>query len=102
VCFLRASAAAPAVHDSVRIRQNWPWLAATHTLHTHTERCTQRDAHTGADRQSGGGGGVPRFARTCSEWNVPFLPVKPWQMTLVVLSTKTAGWCACGAFVGVV
>jgi hypothetical protein len=24
----------------------------------------------------------------CSEWNVPFLPVKPWQMTLVFLSIR--------------
>jgi hypothetical protein len=32
----------------------------------------------------------------CSEWKVPFLPVNPWTMTLVVLSTKTAGWWACG------
>jgi hypothetical protein len=26
------------------------------------------------------------YAIACSEWNVPFLPVKPWQMTLVFLS----------------
>src|SRR5262249_35887213 len=25
-----------------------------------------------------------------SEWNVPLRPVKPWQMTLVFLSTRTA------------
>ena len=24
----------------------------------------------------------------CSEWKVPFLPVKPWQMTLVFLSMR--------------
>lgn len=27
----------------------------------------------------------------CSVWKVPFFPVMPWQMTLVFLSTKTAG-----------
>jgi hypothetical protein len=27
----------------------------------------------------------------CSLWNVPFLPVKPWTITLVFLSTNTAG-----------
>lgn len=32
---------------------------------------------------------------TCSVWNVPFLPVMPWQMTLVLLSTNTAGPRAC-------
>src|SRR5687767_5519084 len=26
----------------------------------------------------------------CSEWNVPWAPVKPWQMTFVFLSTRTA------------
>ena len=25
------------------------------------------------------------YAIACSEWNVPFLPVKPWQITLVSL-----------------
>jgi hypothetical protein len=24
----------------------------------------------------------------CSEWKVPFLPVKPWQMTLVFASMR--------------
>src|SRR6476469_5230423 len=28
------------------------------------------------------------YAIACSEWNVPFLPVKPWQMTLVSLSIR--------------
>src|ERR1700761_7790958 len=30
------------------------------------------------------------YAMACSEWNVPWLPVKPWQMTLVSLLTRTA------------
>lgn len=34
------------------------------------------------------------YARACSEWKVPFLPVKPWTMTLVAPSTKTAGSAA--------
>src|SRR6478672_2386205 len=29
------------------------------------------------------------YAIAASEWNVPFLPVKPWQMTLVFLSIRT-------------
>src|SRR3954452_24568183 len=29
------------------------------------------------------------YAIAASEWNVPFLPVKPWQMTLVLLSIRT-------------
>src|ERR1051325_6644498 len=29
------------------------------------------------------------YAIACSEWKVPFLPVKPWQMTLVFLSIRT-------------
>src|SRR5882757_11277592 len=29
------------------------------------------------------------YATAASEWNVPFLPVKPWQMTLVFLSIRT-------------
>src|SRR6476469_418709 len=28
------------------------------------------------------------YAIACSEWKVPFLPVKPWQMTLVFLSMR--------------
>src|SRR6516225_6597410 len=28
------------------------------------------------------------YAIACSEWKVPFLPVKPWQITLVFLSIK--------------
>ena len=31
------------------------------------------------------------YAMACSPWNVPFLPVKPWTITLVFLSTNTAG-----------
>lgn len=41
----------------------------------------------------------------CSVWKVPVLPVIPWQMTRVFLSTKTAGggggdpkWRNCWAF----
>ena len=34
----------------------------------------------------------------CSEWNVPFLPVNPWTITLVFLSTNTAGSCAAAAY----
>lgn len=34
-------------------------------------------------------------ARTCCEWNVPFLPVMPWHMTFVCLFTNTAGSVAC-------
>ena len=30
------------------------------------------------------------YAMACSEWKVPFLPVKPWQMTLVLASIITA------------
>src|SRR6266404_1101750 len=29
------------------------------------------------------------YAIAASEWKVPFLPVKPWQMTLVFLSIRT-------------
>src|SRR5882757_4511232 len=29
------------------------------------------------------------YAIAASEWNVPFLPVKPWQMTFVFLSIRT-------------
>src|SRR3954469_16603365 len=29
------------------------------------------------------------YAMAASEWKVPFLPVKPWQMTLVFLSIRT-------------
>lgn len=32
---------------------------------------------------------------TCSVWKVPFLPVIPWQITFVFLSTNTAGCAAC-------
>ena len=32
---------------------------------------------------------------TCSEWKVPFLPVNPCTMTLVSLSTNTAGLWGC-------
>jgi hypothetical protein len=39
-------------------------------------------------RRTGG-----RRSLTCSVWKVPFLPVMPWQMTLVSLLTKTAGGC---------
>src|SRR5699024_5575974 len=28
------------------------------------------------------------YAMACSEWKVPWLPVKPWQITLVFLSIK--------------
>src|SRR6516165_11349094 len=28
------------------------------------------------------------YAIACSEWKVPFLPVKPWQITLVFLSIR--------------
>src|ERR1700743_3803028 len=28
------------------------------------------------------------YAIACWEWKVPWLPVKPWQMTLVFLSTR--------------
>src|SRR5882757_2358642 len=28
------------------------------------------------------------YAIAASEWNVPFLPVKPWQMTFVFLSIR--------------
>lgn len=31
------------------------------------------------------------YSMACSVWKVPFLPVIPWQMTRVFLSTKTAG-----------
>jgi len=31
------------------------------------------------------------YSMACSVWKVPFLPVIPWQMTRVLLSTKTAG-----------
>ena len=31
------------------------------------------------------------YSIACSVWKVPFFPVMPWQMTLVFLSTKTAG-----------
>jgi len=31
------------------------------------------------------------YSIACSVWKVPFLPVIPWQMTRVFLSTKTAG-----------
>lgn len=31
------------------------------------------------------------YSIACSVWKVPFLPVMPWQMTRVFLSTKTAG-----------
>jgi hypothetical protein len=41
------------------------------------------------------------YAMACSEWKVPFLPVNPWQMTLVCLSTNTAGWWGCGGAAGV-
>src|SRR5579885_1080607 len=30
------------------------------------------------------------YAIACSEWKVPFLPVNPWQMTLVFLSIRIA------------
>src|SRR3954470_11074582 len=33
------------------------------------------------------------YAIACSEWNVPCAPVKPWQMTLVFLSMRTAMLC---------
>jgi len=33
----------------------------------------------------------------CSVWKVPFLPVMPWQITRVFLSTKTAGGGGGGA-----
>src|ERR1043166_6178896 len=35
------------------------------------------------------------YAIAASEWNVPFLPVKPWQMTLVFLSIRTDMRRAC-------
>ena len=38
------------------------------------------------------------YAMACSEWNVPFLPVNPWTITLVFLSTNTAGSCAAAAY----
>lgn len=39
---------------------------------------------------------LPKFQdRACSEWKVPFLPVKPCTMTLVSLSTNTAGLWGC-------
>ena len=31
---------------------------------------------------------------TCSEWKVPFLPVNPWQITLVSLLMNTLGACS--------
>ena len=31
------------------------------------------------------------YSIACSVWKVPFLPVIPWQITRVFLSTKTAG-----------
>lgn len=31
------------------------------------------------------------YSMACSVWKVPFLPVMPWQITRVLLSTKTAG-----------
>jgi hypothetical protein len=30
----------------------------------------------------------------CSEWNVPFLPVKPWVMTLVFLLIRIDIHCS--------
>lgn len=36
------------------------------------------------------------YSMACSVWKVPFLPVMPWQMTRVFLSTNTAGE-GCGA-----
>jgi len=36
------------------------------------------------------------YSMACSVWKVPFLPVMPWQMTRVFLSTNTAGE-VCGA-----
>jgi hypothetical protein len=33
----------------------------------------------------------------CSEWNVPFLPVKPWQITLVFLSIRMDMLASVGA-----
>ena len=34
------------------------------------------------------------YSMACSVWKVPFLPVMPWQITRVLLSTKTAGEAA--------
>lgn len=34
-----------------------------------------------------------RIILTCSLWNVPFFPVKPWQITFVSLLINTAGAC---------
>ena len=31
------------------------------------------------------------YSMACLVWKVPFLPVMPWHMTRVFLSTKTAG-----------
>ena len=31
------------------------------------------------------------YSMACSVWKVPFFPVMPWQITRVLLSTKTAG-----------
>jgi hypothetical protein len=37
------------------------------------------------------------YSMACSVWKVPFFPVMPWQITRVLLSTKTAGEGAAAA-----
>lgn len=47
-------------------------------------------------------GTTAKEGRTCSVWKVPFLPVRPWQITFVFLSTNTAGLDTCSAAVALV